>query len=136
MSNHRQHNGLWRCPHCGQRTVEYRHTLSRGLVTTLDMFTKICPPGEARHPKEFTDDYSRRCNWYKLPYWGFILPAEESGCFTVGHRGYDFVNPDILLDLPYAVWTYNGKVVEFEADGWVNMYDVISRDDPYWQTEF
>lgn len=107
----RPHLGLTACcSHCGGVTVDYRHSLSRGLATVLIRIYRHGGPVRAR---DLGLNYVQASNLQKLRYWGLIqhLTSEDkrTGHWSITALGEQFVRA--TLRLPRHVWTYRAEVV-------------------------
>lgn len=96
------------CPRCGAKQVEYKHTLSKGLVSFL--WTLY----HAKKPTKLVDlpiDHSTFTNAQKTAYWN--LAHSVDGSWSLTERGMLFLSNRIEVER--FVRTRNGKVVEREG---------------------
>lgn len=124
------------CACCGAPIVEYRHSLSKLLVKTLQIAWM-----QSRHePKPFkvsnnpSFTYSEASNFQKLRYWGFVQSVEHEGHV----EGWWMLTPAAGAFLagdakaPKQIWTYRGELADGHIDDQVEML-TISQIDPDWE---
>ena len=123
--------------------VEYKHSLSKGLVRTFVRAVKRAAPASRF---SFSDcgklSYSQAANLQKLRYWELIVKAEtdkeRGGDWIITERGFDFLTGRITLHP--KVWTYRGVVTKFEGEkksiqditgGWKYRIDYAREAEPH-----
>lgn len=107
----RPHLGLTACcSQCGAVTVDYRHSLSKGLAVVLIRIYRHGSPVRAR---DLGLNYTQASNLQKLRYWGLIehLTTEDkrTGHWHITEEGEKFVRA--TKRLPRHVWTYRAEVL-------------------------
>lgn len=111
------------CPHCGVKSVEYKHNFNKGLVECLKKL--FFAGGNARISKlgltttQFT-------NFQKLKYWGLISPEprldEKRGYWMITPKGTGFLHNSVgILNV---VHTIKGKLIK-DSGRTVYIKDVI-----------
>lgn len=105
-----------KCLHCGAKTVEYKHNLSKGQIRPL---IKLLAAGGG--PASITDDLhlikGEYTNFAKLAYWGLAKKegiTERGGRWQITERGKEFLRGKIKLRK--TVWVYRNDVQRFEGD--------------------
>ena len=109
--------------------VEYKHGLSKGLCRALAIVVKAFSDCEPHDIKDMGLDYTHRCNFQKLRYWGLVEKVGDAeskgGKWRVTEEGMMFVRGNRTFQK--FVFTYRGEVVRREgerisimdvADGW------------------
>lgn len=117
------------CHCCGSKTVEYKHSLGKGLVKVLDMMARVSIrwPGPVKTSRlKLTRNEAG--NLQKLRYWGFIEKTNiegdrKKGTWTVLPLGVDFIQGK--TPAPKSVWTYRGDFKRFEGD-LIEVEDVVA----------
>ena len=106
------------CPHCDAKMVEYRHALSKPLLTA---FTRIAEHTLPRRKYAFKNlkylTLNARTNLYKLRYWDLIRKEpgdEKGGDWVITDRGVDFLMGHMAL--PTHVWSYRGEFLRYEEE--------------------
>lgn len=99
------------CEHCGGKLVQYKQTLSRGLVNALVAFAR--KGRKAHHLSEVRFTYNQRNNFQKLRYWRMVRKAgidrERSGYWEITRRGWEFLAEERAV--PAYVRTFRAEVV-------------------------
>lgn len=117
-----------KCPNCGAKMVEYRHTMSKALATGLYRLGMI---GKAVNIKSLGLTRNQWDNFQKLRYWDLVAKALREdgkhigGAWGITERGREFLAGKITV--ARAVWTYRGERVRYDAQA-VAFRDVA---DPY-----
>ena len=130
------------CEHCGAKMVEYKHGLSKKLCRALAMVVTRSNSTEPQEIREMGLDYSHRCNFQKLRYWGLVEKIgdkdSKGGLWRVTERGMAFVMGKISC--PRFAWTYRGDVVRHEGEpinitdisgGWKYRIDYARESEPH-----
>lgn len=121
------------CSECGAKTVEYKHTLSKGLVRALDMLSGA--GGGPININRLGFTHSQAANFQKLRYWGLVAMVYDekgdrlAGVWQITPAGILFLGE--VTKQHRSVWTYRSNVVRFEGP-LVDMRDV---DPEYRQRE-
>lgn len=114
------------CPHCGSKMVEYKHSLSKGLLRALVKFARRGTG--IVNLNDCNMSLSERTNFYKLKYWGLLDKAsdnERGGEWLMSALGWSFVKGE--TQLRKLVWSYRGAFARFDGnrvfiqdvtDGW------------------
>lgn len=106
------------CPHCGAKTVEYPHSLSRGLARVIFRICQNLGPAREFHVGSCDLTNSQINNLQKLRYWGIIAKAPDEtakgGNWILTDLGLQFAQGRIMMRR--KVWTYRGEFVRFEGD--------------------
>ena len=106
------------CEHCGATMVEYKHGLSKGLCRSLAVVTLAFCDTEPHEIRDMNLDYSHRCNFQKLRYWGLVEKIgdkdSKGGLWRITEDGMKFAKGEISA--PKFVWTYRGDVVRYEGE--------------------
>jgi hypothetical protein len=97
------------CPHCGAKMVEYRHRLSRPLVSALARLEKA---GGRANIAEIGLTHNQVCNFQKLRYWGFVWKV-GNGEWELTEHGREFLNHGVPT-YTNAI-TFRGKQVRMEG---------------------
>lgn len=103
------------CPHCQAAMVEYRHSLSVGLVQGLIRLAESGAKGE----KNLRDLHLTRTQWdnfQKLRYWGLVEKVGErrkGGVWRITRKGWDFLA--FKCPIQRVVVTYRGEAQRFEG---------------------
>jgi len=100
------------CPHCGAKTVTYRHVLNQGLITSL---IKLASAGGEAKTSDLDLTYTQRNNFQKLQY--FSLTMKEKGkrhVWIMTPLARDFLHHDKAIHS--VVWTYRGGLVKAPTD--------------------
>ncbi|MCH7799047.1 MAG: hypothetical protein IID28_11485 [Planctomycetes bacterium] len=92
--------------------------MNRGLSQALA--TLFAKAGRSPvHLKELGLDYSSRCNFQKLRYWGLVemyfdpsTRTRKSGWWQITEDGADFLKG--FIEVPVRIWTFLGDVVDAE----------------------
>jgi len=90
------------CPTCGAKTVEYRHTLNRGMAMALLKLYRI---GGKAFKVRLNLTNSQYGNWQKLRYWNFIRKLGPSGMWQITDAGTRFIKGTYAYK---NAWTYRG----------------------------
>lgn len=114
----RAHKGMGGecCPRCQSPTVDYRHSLSKGLADVLIRIYRHCGPVRAR---DLGLNYSQASNLQKLRYWTLIdhVTSEDkrTGLWSITEVGEQFVRA--IIRLPRHAWSYRGEALnEYEGE--------------------
>ena len=103
------------CDHCGAKTVSYGHSLSRGLVGAMLVFSRL---GEGPHLLSASQvNISQYNNFQKLKYFGLVEKAGEgphSGIWRITYLGWAFLRGE--HNAPKRVRTYRGEVTEVDTE--------------------
>jgi hypothetical protein len=104
------------CAQCGSPTVDYRHSLSKGLADVLIRIYRHRSPVRAR---ELGLNYSQASNLQKLRYWNLIehvtIEDKRTGQWSITETGEQFVRAAIRL--PRHAWSYRAEALnEFEGE--------------------
>lgn len=106
------------CPHCGAKTISYRHSLSAVL---MQGFRKVLEVADAMGRFDIAScglNNSERQNLSKLKYWGIITkrgdPTGHGGGWRVTVRGLAFAEG--LRPMRKTAVTYRDEVVELTGD--------------------
>jgi len=108
------------CEHCGAKTVEYKHGLSKSLMRAFIKFVIAvdCQPWGIADFSALDLTYSQGSNFQKLRYWKLIEkvgdPEGKGGQWRLTSRGAAFAKGGIWL--PIFAWTYRGDVTDHEGD--------------------
>ena len=110
------------CEHCGATMVEYKHGLSKGLIRSLAIVAVAFKDTEPHEIKDMGLDYTNRCNFQKLRYWGLVEKVgdkdSKGGLWRITENGMAFVSGE--LSVPKFVWTYRGDIDRYEGkDIWI-----------------
>lgn len=131
------------CPTCGARTVEYTHTLTKGLVSGLKrVIASVHAAG--RNDVAFSDidfgEFNRQRNFQKLRYFGLVAHVRDAagnpirGRWLITRRGGAFLRGEI--EIPHQVTTYRNRIVK-RSDVTVSVKEVAAdHDTAYYQKEF
>ena len=115
------------CPHCGAKMVEYKHTLSKGLVRAFTKVVLHAAPGMKFSIADVDLSYSERGNLPKLKHWGLIKKADvnkdKGGDWLITNLGLNFAAGRVALEK--TVWTYRDHVKRFEGEH-VYISDIIT----------
>lgn len=105
-----------KCPHCGAKMVEYKHSLTKAQIRPL---AKLAKAGGG--PLNITDDLnltkSEYTNFAKLAYWGLVKQegnSERGGNWQITEKGWGFVKG--LVGIRKQVIIYRGNLVKFLGD--------------------
>jgi hypothetical protein len=116
-------NKRWvRCECCGQKQVEWKENMTRGISRMLLKIHNACYElGEIQvHTVKDMDltkwklSHNEKCNLTKLRYHGLTKKVRGddgnilSGMVELTQLGYNFLHYDVPI--PKYVWSYNGKV--------------------------
>jgi hypothetical protein len=96
------------CAHCGAKSVEYPHGLTRAIVQPLAILSRH--GGEARISDIL--DHTQNCNFHKLAYWRLAEPLHD-GVWAITERGRAFLAGQIAM--PKTAWSWRGKFSRFEG---------------------
>lgn len=105
------------CSACDAPMVEYRHTLSKGLISAL---AKACEQDGPFHLNSLGLTYNQQCNFQKLRYWGLVAKCYDpdgernNGWWVVSDFGRNFFNGRITC--ARQVWTYRGDFLCFDGE--------------------
>jgi hypothetical protein len=106
------------CPHCGAKMVEYKHGLSKGLARALWYTLRIVKDCSNFEIASIGMDYTHRCNFQKLRYWGIVEKVGDSagkgGIWRITESGLSFAKGEIKLQ--HFAWTYRGEVQRHEGE--------------------
>lgn len=108
-----------RCPHCDAKMVEYRHSLSKNIVSCLWVFLRR---GGVIEFSKVNDEmtFNQKNNFQKLQYWGLIQKvrdetgARKGGFWAITSKGADFLMGQIKLRK--SVWTYRNRTERYDGD--------------------
>jgi len=127
--------------------VEYKHSLSKGLVRAFVRVVKHVAPEQEF---SFSDceflTISQATNLHKLRYWYLISKPEKDeakgGEWLITDLGMDFATG--LIDIQPKVWTYRGTVQRFEGEpttieqitgGWKYRPDYARESQPHFHLQ-
>lgn len=108
-----------RCPHCDAKMVEYRHSLSKNIVSCLWVFLRR---GGVIEFSKINDEmtFNQKNNFQKLQYWGLIQKVrDDSGVRLGGFWALTSLGADFLkghVNLAKSVWTYRNRRVRYDGD--------------------
>lgn len=104
------------CECCGAPMVEYKHSLSRGLLRGLYLLMRA--GGGPLNLNDIELNYNQQSNFQKLKYWGLVEKSEpenaKGGVWNITEAGRGFLYGVSVL--PKTAITYRGSVVGFEGD--------------------
>lgn len=73
------------CPHCGQKIMQYKHTMTKGLARILaQALMTVKVPDKPFHLSKAGFTYSQRSNFQHLKYWGLIEKNIQAGKHVSG----------------------------------------------------
>ena len=100
------------CSQCGAKTVQYRHSLSKGMVEGL---IKLSDAGiDFINIKELGLTRNQWDNFQKLKYWGLVeQKGAKTGHWKITLNGLNFIGG--VIKIARSVWTYRGSVVSIEG---------------------
>lgn len=115
--HYRPHKGFGECcPTCQAPTVDYRHTLSKGLANTLIRLYRF--KGSRARVRDLHLGYGAASNFQKLRYWNLVEYASKEdkrlGFWSLTDIGEKFVRATIRLRK--FAWTYRAQPVEYEGE--------------------
>lgn len=117
------------CPHCGAKTVEYRHKFNKHMAKGLILLDQMGGVGKLKELTQLT--YNQRNNFQKLQYWGFIEKTGHESNWRVTDLGKNVLENRIVFD-KYAV-TYRSEVKRMEGPA-ITIEDALG-DYAYWYRE-
>jgi hypothetical protein len=105
------------CEHCGASMMEYKHSLSVGLLEgLLRLYRQRKPVNLA----VLNLNHSQWDNFQKLKYWGLVEKFRgagtnaKGGIWTITTNGIDFVTGRVKVQK--SVWTYRGEFRRFDGE--------------------
>lgn len=103
------------CEHCGAKIVEYKHSISKGLISCLDLISKREGPVNLN---ELGFNYNQQSNFQKLRYWDLVRKSDpknvKGGEWVITEKGLNFIKK--IITLPKSVWTFRGEPVRYEGE--------------------
>ena len=108
------------CEHCGAKMVEYPHKINEPMVKSLQAIYKA----NKQEPTLISDIliHNQICNFYKLKYWGLVTKSSGDGYWQLTDRAVLFLFNQVTL--PHRVWTFRDKLIRFDTDKLLGIYDV------------
>lgn len=109
------------CDKCGAKVVEYKHSLSKGLLRCL--FRMAQAGGVPVRISTLKLTHAQQANFQKLRYWNVVAKVDISddgtaiqkdGVWKLTDLGWDFIREKIRL--PKSVWTYRADVVRYDGE--------------------
>jgi len=106
------------CPHCGAKMMEYKFSLSKGMVAGLLKLDRA--GGGPIKVGELNLTPSQYVNFQKLRYWGFIRTIADhegntrTGIWEITTQGKMFINGNVRYFK--NAFTYRGKVTKLGGD--------------------
>lgn len=132
------------CPTCGAKVMEYKHSLSKGLIRAFLKFAKQASL-TANGTVNLNDcdmNLTERTNFYKLRYWGLLnkadLTNDRGGEWRMYEKGWKFVKGEISVSK--HAWSYRGEFTRFDdeqvfimdvTDGWKYRPQYAREAQPY-----
>lgn len=101
------------CPHCGAKTVEYRHTLNKQMLGVMLLLKRNGGVMTMDQLVRSNISFNQKNNFQKLQYWGLIekvkTAEKQKGVWGLTLSGYDFLLNK--LGVYKSVWTYRNQFV-------------------------
>jgi hypothetical protein len=96
------------CPHCSAKMVEYKHTITKGLLKSLLILKQS--KGKA-NINEIGLTSNQRNNFQKLRYWNLVTMTADAGTWEITKEGHSFLNGKSTVHV--FVYTYRGDIERF-----------------------
>ncbi len=99
-------NNVFICPACGHKSVEYKHSINRTLVSGLARLNQV--GGQARLDAMHLEN-TQFTNFQKLRYFGLAMPTNLNNEWVLTNHGLWFLQGRIQV--PRFVITRNARVI-------------------------
>lgn len=104
------------CNHCGAKVVEYKHSLSKGLLRGL--FKLAQNGGGPINIRTIGMTVDQLTNFQKLRYWGLVAKSDpenpKGGDWNITSLGWEFIKGQIRVNK--SVWSFRGSFVRFDGE--------------------